>query len=179
MQNVGDQDTTAAEAARHAEQQIALRRARQARVGLLRNPNRPPPPPVRRTPLIGRHLSLRSSRRPKAAPETAADRLAHPTDTADTPEAPLIQAEGGRIARIDVDRLERLAESLAPPPRPRRAFADSVLGGSATQAQADLAQNLRDTPAPAPGDSAAPPAPAELRATDGWRGLLSRWIGRI
>lgn len=173
MQNIGDQDADAAEASRHAEQQIALRRARQARVGLLRNPNRTPPPPVRRTPLIGRHLSLRSSRRPRAAPDSAAEPVPNPADSVDPPDAPLIRAEAGRIARIDVDRLERLAETLAPAPRTRTDFAESLLGRGAARAQTDPAQNLRAPLAPADH----PPAPNQV-APKGWRGLLSRWMGR-
>ncbi|WP_417597632.1 hypothetical protein [Pararhodobacter oceanensis] len=61
-----------------------LRLDRQARVGLLRNPNQPPKPPLRRASLMGKWLNLRSSRRaqraaagPKAPPPAALDETAY------------------------------------------------------------------------------------------------------
>lgn len=173
MQDVGEHDAAAAEAARQAEQQMARRRERQARVGLLRNTNRPPPPPMRRPPLIGRHLVLRSSRRPKPAPEPAemaADIAA---------DLPLIDAEAGRISRIDVDRLARMAESLAGAPRPRPGYADRVLGGAAPAPAAEGgAEAPSDPPDPAESSEARPGPAFEPQAPDGWRAVLARWLGR-
>lgn len=129
-----EQDGNAAEVeARLAAR--ADRRARQARVGILRNPNRKPLPPPRRPPLMGRQLSLRSSRRPpKPGPADAPG----PEPTADSA---LVLGADGQIARIDVDRLAALADRLGDW-RPRRAkFGAGIIA---------------DDPAP----DAAPPAPA-------------------
>lgn len=48
----------------------AQRLERQARVGILRNPNHPPRPPLRRAALMGKWPRLRSNRRPPAAAPT-------------------------------------------------------------------------------------------------------------
>lgn len=56
-------DVLSPETAVSAETRRRMRLDRQARVGLLRNPNRPPPPRPRRAAIMGRWLNLRSSRR--------------------------------------------------------------------------------------------------------------------
>lgn len=50
----------------YAEKRQQLRLERQARVGILRNPNDPPRPPTRKAQLMGKWINLRSSRRPRA-----------------------------------------------------------------------------------------------------------------
>jgi len=57
-------ETSADLTARHARML-----ARQARVGILRNPNTPPRPPQRKARLTGKWTNLQSSRRPQAQPD--------------------------------------------------------------------------------------------------------------
>lgn len=180
VQDVGDHDAAAAEAARQVEQRMARRRERQARVGLLRNTNQPPPPPMRRPPLIGRRLSLRSSRRPKPAAEPES---APPSATPDiASDLPLIESQAGRISGVDIDRLARLAETLAAAPHARPSYAEQILGGGPAPHPPERGQDPRaaqpggDGPDPAATPPSDPVAPAD--GADGWRGILARWMGR-
>ena len=94
------------------------RQDRQARVGILRNPNTAPRPPLRRAQLMGRWPSLRSGRRasalqiaratqsllgPDAAPDTLAD--------ADIPAVPTDPPPGGALG-IDLAGLIASVEQI-------------------------------------------------------------------
>jgi hypothetical protein len=166
------------------------RRERQARVGLLRNPNGKPAPPPRRPPLIGRHLSLRSSRRP-CPPGGAGNGItgiAPDEGSRDPPvredPAPLVVAEAGRIARIDVDRLRALAESMRPSVPARTAFAADIIGDRGTDGRLTRSDRRRDPLGPdaygadrdedGPTPDAARPDEAGAGAAD-WR----RWLARL
>lgn len=70
-------ENPAAAAARHAR---ALER--QARVGILRNPNAPPRPPQRKARLTGKWPSLQSTRRPQSPPPPVAAQTISDTDLA-------------------------------------------------------------------------------------------------
>lgn len=95
MKDASGQSTLAprALASRQRQQQ-----ERQARVGILRNPNSPPVPPPRRARLMGKWTHLRSSRRPPAtktaATETTATQTTATQTTAAVAEAPAPQAGG-------------------------------------------------------------------------------------
>jgi len=89
---------------------------RQARVGLLRNPNRPPRPPPRRAPLMGKWLDLRSSRRlshEQARVEVL--QLAVPVVDAEQPEKQVKDAialdPNGQVSAINVDHLMDVARN--------------------------------------------------------------------
>lgn len=171
------------------------RRERQARVGLLRNPNRAPLPPPRRPALIGRTLVLRSSRRPPAAragpaPEAAEPMGASGIERAETDPSgatpSIIVADAGRISRIDIDRLDALAAQIGPARRTRRAFAAHVTDdGTDPAAPAPRSEGVRPDPRPAgssvPDDPKADdpppdhPPPSVWRSA--WRGLLARIFG--
>jgi hypothetical protein len=175
VQDVDEHDAAAAQAARLADQQMARRRERQARVGLLRNTNRPPLPPMRRPPLIGRHLSLRSSRRPKPAPDpVVAESPPDPTPALTLDSPAVIESEAGRIASIDIERLERLAEALSPPTRSRMGFSDRFLGAPDTRSEAAPAPPEPPSAESVP-DPLAEPAPP---TPPGWRAALARLLGR-
>lgn len=58
---------------------VGQRASRQARVGILRNPNAPRVPPPHRPPLSGKWMRLRSSRRPLAGAEGAGPSDPQPT----------------------------------------------------------------------------------------------------
>lgn len=141
-----------------------LRRARQARVGLLRNPNHKMPPPPRPPPLIGRSLNLRSARRPAVAPTAAMPSAGAAADP------PLVAGAGGRITGIDIDRLARIAEELRPSPK---GLPDGQTGPGAAVAR-------RDPPRPEGGVTAVNgrhwgAALDELRAMlEGWGERLRR-----
>ena len=151
----------------------ANRRARQARVGILRNPKCKPLPAPRRPPLIGRHVSLRSSRRPPTA--DPAPEGAGPNDL--TTDTALVLESDGQIARIDIDRLAAIADRLADW-RPRRAaFAAPIVERDASSAE--------DCPAPSPASPIAEaespalpgsPDPAEVDAVPAglWQRLMAR-----
>ncbi len=83
---------------------------RQARVGLLRNPNRPPRPPPRRAPLMGKWLDLRSSRR-LSHEQARVDVLQLPVSTAEVDVSgkqvkdAIAHDPSGRVSAINVDHL--------------------------------------------------------------------------
>ena len=153
----------------------ADRRARQARIALLRNPNRKPLPPPRRPPLLGRNLKLRSTRRPGTPPAPEPEVSA--AEAPPVPDTPLLRDPEGRILRIDVDRLEAMTQALLPPRQVRSAYAEQILGpkpAAATTTPPDP-KTLRDTLAPLaeePAEGEPPPTPS------GWRRLLGRLTGR-
>jgi len=60
--------TSTSETPAVAAARLALMRERQARVGILRNPNTPPRPPQRKARLTGKWPSLQSTRRPQTQP---------------------------------------------------------------------------------------------------------------
>jgi hypothetical protein len=91
---------------------------RQARVGILRNLNRPPLPPTHCPPLIGRWMPLRSSRRPPQ-PEGADTGGAGGTgpqpdarDHAETGVGGFVQTGSDGISGIDIDRLIASVEAM-------------------------------------------------------------------
>jgi len=134
-----------------------LRANRQARVGILPNPNRPVVPPPRRPPLVGKWMRLRSSRRPPPPADPLAAGPADPgqpgADAALAPDvdtgtaaaslgvAGIVDRDGDAIRRIDLDRLARSVEGLGQNHRQRSGIADQM------QPEAD-----------APGPATAPPA---------------------
>lgn len=163
------------------------RRERQARVGLLRNPNHKPPPPPRCPPLIGRNLVLRSTRR-------APPRSGQPAEDAEGP--PLVLQDQGRIARIDIDRLARIAEELRPsgkaggtaaPARARRdplgpAEAPDIGDGRVQGRGAEGPDAGTATPgagAMADGLGADAGAVRSARLSPGVRGILGKWWARL
>lgn len=85
---------TAENSQRRADQSV-----RQARVGILRNPNDPPPIPPRRAQLMGRWPDLRSTRR-QAAPAGPMESAAVPPD--DTGAAPPSPSGPVRSALADL-----------------------------------------------------------------------------
>lgn len=99
----------------------ALQRARMARVGILRNPNSPPVPPVHRPQLTGRWMRLRSTRRrnPASGPDPAVE--APPVETV------IVETRDDVIARIDVAALEDLVRDRGNVPRLRAGIADHLL----------------------------------------------------
>ena len=115
--------TDAAVATTHRQH---LKRERQARVGILRNTNQPPRPPMRRAALTGKWPALRSSRR--ASPGLVERLLASldppPAPRSDLPADPpaIVLIDAGRINAIDVGALDAALPS-APPPAPRVPFA--------------------------------------------------------
>lgn len=99
-----------------------LHRERQARVGILRNPNQPPKPPPRRASLTGRWVNMRSSRRAQTEtnPPQADDLVAGPAaavvDNGALPRGPRVAqaapdantvrvGENGRVVSVDIDSL--------------------------------------------------------------------------
>ena len=107
--------------------------ARQARVGILRNPNTPPRPPQRKARLTGKWTNLQSSRRPQAQPDAA---IAAPVLT-------------------DTD-LARMMKEQPIPPGTGPASTDDETGSAAATASAEVIAPLRQS-APPPGS--APPQP--------------------
>lgn len=158
------------------------RRARQARIALLRNPNRKPLPPPRRPPLLGRNLKLRSTRRPAslALPVEGAGDL---PPAAAAPDEALVRDAEGRILRIDVDRLHAITQQMLPAARPARsAYAEHILGTAPKPP--DPAPPAPPEPQPAPKSLRelltepieVPPDPAP--PVPGWRRLIDRLTGR-
>lgn len=152
----------------------ALRRAqrqeRQARVGILRNPNRVPNPPPHRPPLMGKWLPLRSSRRP---PERAEEEEAPPpAPEAEADAASVLADADGAIRGIDLDRLMNSIEGLGHKRTSRAGLADHILLGQQPPRppeDARLAEALRTPPPEAEAEP--PPPPGRLR------GVLARLLG--
>lgn len=175
-----------------------LRRERQARVGILRNTNAPPKPPLRRAALTGKWPSLRSSRR--AAPELIAG-LTGKMTAQPAPEIARPTAQGtpirvqtdptGAVTGVDVDALARDAATPATASAPRQPvrapFAAEYRGAAdrAAQQEADRQPEIlrpetwRDLASPAPAPACDPPT---IRDAPAWpmrfRRLATRLIGR-
>lgn len=155
-----------------AAQRRAQRQERQARVGILRNPNRAPNPPSHRPPLMGKWLPLRSSRRPSqgAAPPPEAE--------VEDDSPPVLAGDNGEIQGIDLARLMDSIEGLGRKPPGRAGVADHILRAKPPAApppprpseDARLAEAMR-APPPAEADEPPPLAPGLLR------GALSRLFG--
>jgi len=169
------------------------RQERQARVGILRNPASPPRLPARRTPLMGRWLNLRSSRRPSGSSVAAAAESVVTTLTANhdgpRPSVPVRRAADGSVQAIDIAGLIASVEGIggaaparipfaasmradadaAPPPAgPQKVQVQRAAAGiddddSGGESQA-LAAALRNTQAPAPGQTRQSPSQAARRA---------------
>lgn len=99
---------------------LRLRQDRQARVGILRNPNQPPKPPTRRAALMGKWPSLRSSRRPSAPhpafrtgdqPVVAAP--SRPVAAERGAESPVVLTASGQAPRIDIAGLMASVDGIA------------------------------------------------------------------
>ena len=105
-----DADVPPADPAGEPPARAARNGDRQARVGILRNPNAPPRPPPRRASLTGRWPLLRSKRRPPGCRGKGAD-LVDPAPLADNDESgqsiarAVRRAENGRVQSIDIDSL--------------------------------------------------------------------------
>jgi hypothetical protein len=127
-----------------------LRQERQARVGILRNPNHPPAPPPRRALLMGKWPNLRSSRRPTPA-EVAPPDPAPPPPPRGVEEA-LHRTADGTVARIDVTTLMASVDGLGTAKPARAAFASEY--------RHDL-----DRPDRAP----VPPARPSVLSAEAWR----------
>jgi len=169
-----DPDTIAARRAR-------LRRERQARVGILRNPNQPPRPAARRTPLMGKWLNLRSSRRPPAPPPPvpALPAIVVP------PRPTVTFADDGGVAGIDVQGLMASVEAVAVqtpartpyaaeyrPDLPQKALTPQGAAGKPSILTAAAWLDLEDAPMVPPDPGARPaPRPTVLRA--GMRALTA------
>lgn len=137
---------------------LGARRDRQARVGILRNPNSPPSAPARRVALTGKWMRLRSTRRPN----TPADPPEGEGVVPETPPAPIVtEGEGG--VRIDLDALQKTVADLSPKPQ-RSAYAqnfrhDLPLARPPRKPRREAAELTLDPPEPEPAPSAATPEP--------------------
>lgn len=118
----------------------AQRQERQARVGILRNPNRPPQPPARKAALMGKWPRLRSSRRPANMPETDFDNAGDAQATAQATAAantPLVEQTDDQITGINiaglVDSVRDIGRESGRDTAVRRSFAADL-----REAEADL-----------------------------------------
>lgn len=95
------------------------RQDRQARVGILRNPNSPPRPPARRASLMGRWPSLRSSRRQSAeAVAQAAESVVTALgggQSGPRPAVPVRRSADGSVQAIDIAGLMASVEEIGKP----------------------------------------------------------------
>ena len=154
----------------HRRRQSRL--ARQARVGILRNPNEPPRPPPRKASLTGRWLSLRSSRRPPAQEVVeAALAVTNPpdggTDAADLPRAALRHDDQGRLAGIDVAGLMASVEGLGTAKPLRTPYGAGIRPDMAPVNSATPRPRARPRPAEDPdpvADAPDPPPPPSTEA---------------
>lgn len=138
---------------------MRMRGERQARVGILRNPNRPPRPPARRAALTGRWLNLRSSRRPGQKPDQTADPCVDPARAADGQAAsstdpagaaaaslaPVILANDGHVEKIDVAGLMASVDGIAGAKPVRASFAAEFRNGMQQVAQARADAKARES----------------------------------
>jgi hypothetical protein len=137
------------------------RAGRQARVGILRNPNQPAVPPQRRPPLVGKWMRLRSSRRPTAvsdadhAPDDSLPDEHRAPDQASTPDgvpqanaatAGIVDRDGEAIRRIDLDQLCRSVEGLGQTRPQRSGIADHMLPAHDTVAPEPAAPDTDNGP---------------------------------
>lgn len=172
------------------------RLARQARVGILRNPNEPPRPPSRKTSLTGRWLSLRSSRRPPAQQvvDAALAVTQQPDaggDAASLPLAALRHDESGRLAGIDVAGLMASVHGLGTskpirtsygadmrPDLPPAATAPPRTRRKASTTDSEVSEVARAVAAP-PATSAPAPAASPAAAPRRRRSMLLPVLGGI
>lgn len=154
---------------------------RQARVGILRNPNDPPRPPPRKAPLMGRWLSLRSGRRPPPAQVEGAARavVAQAADQAGqpAPDLALRRDADGQLAGIDIAQLMASVDGLGTQKPVRTPYAAQMRPDmpAAPPRRPDPAPTILSDPDPVPD----PPAVAVV--TDGFparrrRTPHVRWI---
>ena len=124
----------------HSTARRAQRQERQARVGILRNPNRPPQPPARKAALMGKWPRLRSSRRPANMPETDFDT---PADAqvqlqgSAQGQVPLVEQTDDQITGINIaglmDSVRDIGRDQGNETAVRRSFAADL-----REAEADL-----------------------------------------
>lgn len=158
------------------------RSSRQARVGILANPNRAAPPAPRRPPLIGRWVHLRSSRRPRMADDGALRDGAVPDECAAGGAAPPVAAairtsETGTILRIDVGRLDAIAAALVQKRQAeRQPFGGQMRGPDGVQA---VAAPVGAVGSGSEGASDLGREPEVVHDTQGHGGLFARLSGRI
>lgn len=165
-----------------APSRALLRQERQARVGILRNPNQPPKPPPRRARLMGKWPALRSSRRPgpDSAPPPAVDGAPTP---APAPGEPVRLTDDGAVAGIDIAGLMASVEGIAATPPARAPFAaefrHDVARASAARARRGKPSILSaeawidpDDPAPPPPAPSTPRPARRRRARRLWPLIL-------
>lgn len=155
------------------------RQERQARVGILRNHNDPPRPPLRHARLMGRWPDLRSARRPHPADgDAAAEGVPAEAETPprDAPaSAPVIDIAGlmasveglgntapARQSFAAEMRADGAAEAPPPPAKPAILTAEAWLDDVADPDEDALVKALRDD------DPPAAPAPALVRRLRGF-----------
>jgi len=140
---------------------------RQARVGILRNPNEPPRPPPRKTALMGRWLSLRSGRRPSAdriegAVQSVVEQMGGEVGQP-APQAALRLDPDGQLAGIDIATLMASVDGLGKQPPARAAFASDMRPDAPPVVAAPPAAAPRRPPQndepPAPVIALPPPRP--------------------
>lgn len=106
-------DVVATNSSDHAASRRRQRQERQARVGLLRNPNHAPKPPTRRTALMGKWLDLRSSRRRPPAKSGDAPLAEVPTVAPITRiDEAIVHDQSGGVAGINIDGLMQVVRDL-------------------------------------------------------------------
>ena len=154
---------------------------RQARVGLLPNPNQPPKPPPRRAALMGKWVDLRSSRRIKAAERAkarAAEQSAVAVGNASPEQSPQVldtiaRDESGLVSGIDIGGLMDAVRELGTDKPIRTPYAaqyrhdlvpDGETGGEIKKPSVLTAQAwLDDLEDEADSDPAPQPAPVRPR----------------
>lgn len=106
----------------HKRQQLRLER--QARVGILRNLNAPPRPPMRRANLMGKWMNLRSSRRPKSGQViTAIEAIYAEAGIKATSVENIVQSrDDGTVESIDISSLMSSVANLGTSAPVRNAF---------------------------------------------------------
>jgi len=158
----------------------AQRLERQARVGILRNPNHPPRPPLRKAALMGKWPHLRSTRRPKADTDAARttdldtlDTLAAQPPTESGPSRAQASQASEVLSDIDLARQMKEARDIhkaslprSNRPRRRQTGADNEHAGPAGSClplpgYAMMVQPVpgMGTPQPSSSDAHRPPAP--------------------
>ncbi|MFN3953907.1 MAG: hypothetical protein ACK4LQ_05585 [Pararhodobacter sp.] len=163
-------DTNQAPSQAPASARRAQRQERQARVGILRNPNRPPLPPARKAALMGKWPRLRSSRRPTnieaeleaavasdvqahaasdsgamAPPGTRHDAAASAETRARGPAAPIVTQNDDQVTGIDIAGLMDSVRDIGRSASTRKSYAADLRA-----AEADLGPlNSRATETPA------------------------------
>jgi len=126
---------------------IGARRDRQARVGILRNPNSPPAPPARRVALTGKWMRLRSTRRPSTR--------SAPQELEGVEPVPFV-TEGGMGPRINLEALQKTVAGLSANPQ-RRPFAQGFRPGLPLANPAPQGQRAAVEPGQTPPRSAVEP----------------------